>query len=405
MNRWGRLVLLLIALVCFGVALSYPVRYYLEFHSNRTENQSLAQMRSRVLREEGVEDLVRRSEEEDDTDENEAPEETALPLWTPEQAPRESLSSTELSSAQDAAQFIPDEATPSPEPTASPAPRQRESDLDEDYRREIEDYLARFQETAEPTPSPVQTEQPGEEGTVWIATPVPTPTPTPSPTPTPTPDRRARKGALAYPDLPKVVLDEKRILPELQEIYKLNHHLIGWLTIADTTIDYPVMQSEDMKYYLTHDFYGNRNANGALILDTLCDAFTPSYNLVISGHHMKNGDMFGRLTRFIRKSYWEEHRFLEFDNLMERKRYVILAAFFSADYDEDQEGFRYNADIQFRSECEEWLSEIRKNQIYDTGVDARFGDEFITLTTCYKEIRKNGRFVLVARKIREGEDY
>ena len=103
--------------------------------------------------------------------------------------------------------------------------------------------------------------------------------------------------------------------------------------------------------------------------------------------------------------YIPEEKYPEFDNLMERKRYVILAAFFSADYDEDQEGFRYNADIQFRSECEEWLSEIRKNQIYDTGVDARFGDEFITLTTCYKEIRKNGRFVLVARKIREGEDY
>ena len=94
---------------------------------------------------------------------------------------------------------------------------------------------------------------------------------------------------------------------------------------------------------------------------------------------------------------------VEFDTLMERKKYVIFAVFYSADYDEDETGFRYNADIQYKLEAEQWLEEIKENQIYDTGFHARFGDEFITLTTCDRSRRRNGRFVAVARRIREGE--
>jgi sortase B len=80
-----------------------------------------------------------------------------------------------------------------------------------------------------------------------------------------------------------------------------------------------------------------------------------------------------------------------------------MAAFYSADYDEDEEGFRYNADIQYKIDADQWLEEIREEQLYDTGIDAEFGDEFITLTTCERSRHKEGRFVLILRKLREGE--
>ena len=233
--------------------------------------------------------------------------------------------------------------------------------------------------------------------------PSPTPTPTPSPSPSPTPDRTIRTGALAYKYLEKVELDPSKILPELQEIYEINQDLVGWISIEDTLIDYPVVQCKDSEYYLKHDFYGKDNANGQIILDTKCDPYTPSYNLIISGHHMNSGAMFGKLPLYRDKKYWEKHKVVEFDTLMERKKYVIFAVFYSADYDEDETGFRYNADIQYKLEAEQWLEEIKENQIYDTGFHARFGDEFITLTTCDRSRRRNGRFVAVARRIREGE--
>ena len=222
-------------------------------------------------------------------------------------------------------------------------------------------------------------------------------------TPSPTPDRRIYTGALPYPEKEKVTLDESKILPELREMYDMNHDLVGWLKIPDTVVDYPVVQTENSEYYLKHDFNGNSNANGQIILDTLCDPYTPSYNLVISGHHMNSGKMFGNLPMFKDRSYWEKHRFLEFDTLMERKQFVIFAAFYSADYDEHEEGFRYNVDIRYGKETELWLKEIEANQLYDTGVDVAFGDEFITLTTCNRSKRRDGRFVVVARRLREGE--
>ena len=236
-------------------------------------------------------------------------------------------------------------------------------------------------------------------------TPIPTMEPTPAPTPGPTVDRRAYDGPLPFPMKEKVPFDESAILPELRDIYELNRDLVGWLTIPDTIIDYPVLQAEDSQYYLEHDFYGNSNMNGQILLDYNCDPYTPSYNLVISGHHMQNGTMFGDLPLYRDQRYWEKHRFVEFDTLMARKRYVVFAAFLSADYDEDEEGFRYNADIQYKQETRHWLDEIEENKLYDTGIDVEFGDEFITLTTCYRVLHRNGRFVVVCRKIREGETF
>ena len=265
--------------------------------------------------------------------------------------------------------------TPSPEPTPTPTPR---------FEDMLLDYV------------------PGDlNNSLLRATPSPTPVPTIAPTPTP--DRSIRKDALPYPEKEKVTLDRSKILPELREIYQINQDLVGWLNIPDTVVDYPVVQCADREYYLDHDFYKQENINGQIILDTTCDAYTPSYNLIISGHHMKNGSMFGNLPLYTSKSYWEKHKIIHFDTLMSRNDYVIFAAFYSADYDEDEKGFRYSANIQYKLEADMWLEEVWENQLYDTGVEAKFGDEFITLTTCNRARHRNGRFVIVARKLREGE--
>ena len=217
-------------------------------------------------------------------------------------------------------------------------------------------------------------------------------------------DWKYREAATPYPELEKVELEEDKILPELKAIYERNNDLVGWIKIDDTVVDYPVIQSEDSEFYLTHDFDREENVNGQIILDPKCDPYTPSYNLVISGHHMNNGSMFGGLPQYRDYSYWQTHKIVEFDNLMERKQYVIFAAFYSADYDEYEEGFRYNADIQYKIDAVQWLEEIRENQIFDTEIDAQFGDEFVTLTTCDRSRRQDGRFVLVCRRLREGEE-
>ena len=284
--------------------------------------------------------------------------------------------------------------TPSPTPLTNPS---------------LKDLLLDGVET--PTPSPTLLTNPSLEDLLLDGIETPAPriptvwnvTPTPEPSPTPVWDEYT--GPLPYPMLEKVELDTNAILPELRDIYDLNHELVGWITIPGTVIDYPVVQCQDNDYYLEHDFYGNSNINGQIILDNQCDPYTPSYNLILSGHHMKNGSMFGDLPEYRNQVYWEKHKLIEFDSLMFRKQYVVFAAFYSADYDENEEGFRYNANIQYNMEAKHWLREIEENQLYDTGIDVRFGDEFITLTTCNRARHRNGRFVVVCRRVREGETF
>ena len=439
-----RILLLVVAVACIGVAASYPIRYQLALKSSSDELRDLSDMRRRVQEAQGIEgpDDVHPAGEpqlNNETGDAAALEDhaAALPVTG-----TEALPSADAAAQPDEATAQPDQATAQPGDTAVPsddttAQSGEAVSSPEDTMTQLDQAAAPSDDAAaqpnaaeaqsgEAASSPAPAEPPGpaeapqgptatpsDEDLILdieiIVTPTPspepTPTPVPTPSPSPAPDRSARTGALAYPYLEKVTLDESKILPELREIYALNHDLVGWISIEGTQVDYPVVQTEDSEFYLKHDFYGKRNNNGQIILDTKCDPYTPSYNLIISGHRMNSGAMFGRLTRYRDRKYWDAHKIVEFDTLMARKRYVIFAVFNSADYDEDETGFRYNADIQYKIDADQWLAEIRENQLFDSGIDVGFGDEFITLTTCDRARRRNGRFVAVARRIREGESF
>lgn len=142
-----------------------------------------------------------------------------------------------------------------------------------------------------------------------------------------------------YKDIPteKECNKAPDILPKYKELYEINSDLIGWLTIDGTVIDYPVMQTmEDECYYLQLDFYGEPNQNGCLILDTdstsgtgtkVCDyknGTAPSTNLIIHGHTMKSGEMFGNLKLYADEEYGREHNIC-YDSLYEEREYELIA--------------------------------------------------------------------------------
>ena len=377
-----KIALIIIIVVSVGVALSYPILDKLAQMSNEGEISELS-----ALRRQRLEELASETTPPNDEPTSTTVVQTQEPMVVPTEAPTSTAEAAPSASPETTVQVL-------PEITAETVPLTTDGEMHSDAPEEtalvITDIMALILDPPE-TPTPSAT-----------ISPTPRPTLSASPAPTQTPDRHLRTGAPSYDSLEKIVFDEKAILPELREIYELNHDLIGWLMIPGTDIDYPVVQTQDTKFYLDHDFYGKENVNGQIILDPKCDPFTPSYNLVISGHRMNSGAMFGNLNAYAKQEYWAQHKTIEFDSLMQRRRYVIFGVFYSADYDEHEEGFRYNADIRYKIDADNWLAEVAENQIYDTGVDVQFGDEFLTLTTCVKT-SYNGRFVVVARKIREEE--
>ena len=191
------------------------------------------------------------------------------------------------------------------------------------------------------------------------------------------------------------------VLDEYKTLYQKNKKLIGWLKIDDTLIDYPVMQTSDNEYYLDHNYNQEYDKNGSLFLDCNCTAYPQSTNLIIYGHHMKSGQMFGGLQKYAKESYAQKHSTIQFDTIYEKGTYQVMYVFRSQVYNENDIVFKYYQFIEANSEEEfnSYMKEMEAVSLYDTGVTASFGDRILTLSTCdYSQ--EDGRFVVVAKKIK-----
>ena len=190
------------------------------------------------------------------------------------------------------------------------------------------------------------------------------------------------------------------ILPEYEKVHQKNQKLIGWVKIDDTIIDYPVMQTINNEYYLDHNFNQEEDRNGCIFMDYQCDVIKGCDNIILYGHHMKSGKMFGTLNKYSSESYFEEHPVIQFDTIYEKGKYQVMYVFRSKVYSEEDVTFKYYQFINAASEMEfnSYLNEMAALSLYDTGVTAAYGDKLLTLSTCdYQE--KKGRFVVVAKKI------
>lgn len=191
------------------------------------------------------------------------------------------------------------------------------------------------------------------------------------------------------------------VLDEYKTLYEKNKKLIGWLKIDDTNIDYPVMQTDDNEYYLDHNFNQERDNNGSLFLDCDCNIYPRSTNLIIYGHHMKSGNMFGNLQQYAKESYGKSHSLIQFDSIYEKATYQVMYVFRSQVYNEDDLVFKYYQFINANSEEEfdSYMKEMAAMSLYDTEVTASYGDSLLTLSTCDNS-QTDGRFVVVAKRIK-----
>ena len=193
---------------------------------------------------------------------------------------------------------------------------------------------------------------------------------------------------------------ELTVLEEYQTLYNKNKSLIGWLKIDDTNIDYPVMQTTNNEYYLDHNYEQEYDKNGSIFLDAECDVVRRNTNLIVYGHHMKSGKMFGSLNKYSSESYCKKHSLIQFDTIYEKGTYEVMYVFRSRIYNEDEITFKYYQFFDAASETEfnSNMMEMAKLSLYDTGVTASYGDELLTLSTCDNS-EQEGRFVVVAKRI------
>lgn len=90
---------------------------------------------------------------------------------------------------------------------------------------------------------------------------------------------------------------------------KINPNIVGWLTIPNTTIDYPILKGSDDSFYLTHDTNDYYNPNGSIF--TYHDEdINRNADPLIFGHMEPNGidRMFGELRYYLTSADYREKK-------------------------------------------------------------------------------------------------
>lgn len=194
-----------------------------------------------------------------------------------------------------------------------------------------------------------------------------------------------------------------------QELLKVNGDTVGWLTVPGTQCDNPVVQTEDNEKYLDTTFEGKKSKYGTLFADSVCqfDQNGLSDNTIIYGHHMRDGTMFGELKRYREFAFYQEHPVVQFTSLYDAQTvdWKIISVFIvnTKPYDNEDVVFNYRQ-VGFANELSflQFVDECRQRSIINTGVDVKYGDKLLTLSTCTYEF-SDARLVMIARKVRAGE--
>lgn len=192
------------------------------------------------------------------------------------------------------------------------------------------------------------------------------------------------------------------VLSPYEALAEENPDLAGWLSIPDTPVDYPVMYTpQEPEYYLRRAFDGSDAVSGSLFIGAGCAP--GGAHVIIYGHNMNDGSMFGSLAQYAEKDYAAAHPVIRFDTLDEAGEYRVLAAFYSHAYTSAEEGFRYYqyTDLSQPETFAEYVQKAKEASLYDTGVEARQSGRLLTLSTCSYH-RENGTFVVVAVKEHSG---
>lgn len=185
----------------------------------------------------------------------------------------------------------------------------------------------------------------------------------------------------------------EKVFSTLQEI---NKDTIGWLTVNNTRIDYPVVQAKDNDYYLRRDYYQNKNRHGWIFMDYRNNPDELNENTIIYGHNLANQTMFGTL-RYALNSYWYKksaNQIITFNTPNENMKFQIFSIYTiptTNDY----------LDITFPTTdaYQTYIDLVKGRSIYDFNIEVTTDDKILTLSTCANGNDK--RLVIHAKLIKE----
>ncbi|SCY65307.1 class B sortase [Ruminococcus sp. YE282] len=178
----------------------------------------------------------------------------------------------------------------------------------------------------------------------------------------------------------------------VSDLLSMNSECFGWISISGTNINYPVMHTpSNPQKYLNKNFYGEYSYSGTPFLDARCSV--DSTNLIIYGHHMNNGTMFAELYKYTDYSYFTEHPTV----VLETKDGVFAYSVFSVmKVKSDNDWYKFiTTDLD--KTYQRWVSYAKTKSLYNTEITPVYGQQILTLSTCYGYNQDDRILVLAVR--------
>jgi len=172
-----------------------------------------------------------------------------------------------------------------------------------------------------------------------------------------------------------------------------NPDTVGWLTVNNTTVNYPVVQSTNNSYYLNHDFNKNANSLGWIFMDYRNSAYELDQNTVIYGHNLaRDKIMFGNLSATLNPNWYTKanNQFITFNTASGDMQWRIFSIYIIAATND----YLYNA-FETQEEFLNFANAMKARSINDFAVEIKENDKILTLSTC----QNNGKSRLVVHAV------
>lgn len=196
---------------------------------------------------------------------------------------------------------------------------------------------------------------------------------------------------------------ERVLQSQFEALYAQNSDLIGWIKMADS-VDYPVLY-RDNSFYMDHDFYGQYSQAGSIFLDARNGMYMDDSAMLIYGHNMRSGEMFGDLDAYRETKYLCKYPIISLQSAWESEpRQYVLISLFDASMNKSDPSYIRIVRTAFDTDEEKqaFIDEMRARSIYKIPLEADANDQLLTLVTCSYS-HDNGRFLLFARQLRDDE--
>lgn len=181
---------------------------------------------------------------------------------------------------------------------------------------------------------------------------------------------------------------------DIEKLIEQNDDTVGWINVNNTNINYPFMQTNDNKYYLTHAFDKSWNDAGWLFLDYRNSKDFSGRNNIIYGHSRLDKTMFGSLHNVLSNDWYTDksNHVIRLSTQIENTMWQVFSV-----YKIPEETYYITTDFSNDTDYSKFLKKIKSRSVHDFGVNVSSSDKILTLSTCSSN---NKRLVVHAKLIK-----